>query len=482
MNNVWRRTMQASSVVGIAGGLLFLAGHHPADVAAQGGSIPLRGGVQQVHQDQDAWPQLFAAPSGEIFRVWSRLPINDREGGGAVLLASAPDGLAWRPLTQLRPEGTGVSTLDGRLAMNPSGEIALAYRWVRFNPKAKHIRVARSSDRGETWTFRSDNVDLNGQAFDPQVAWGPGKTMVVAWADERQQARTFQIYLRRSPDGGSTWESELLMSGHTSAGDYHTAPRLLADGQGRFWLLWIAVRNRRAVLTLVRSEDAGRTWLPPQHISGDSYSVYGHSVTLAGSRLLVTWEDQKPDRPNRVYATASKDGGVTWSPASEADGLAVDAPTIAAGPSNALATSGEAWVAWHDSRNGRLDVFIARSADGGVTWGSALRLDADGPGTAISRYPKMAMSVNGSVAVVWEDDRRGFEAVYGRIFSGGRWNAESLLGQTLPPKKAGRAPRVIATRQDAFYVVWEIWDYTRGGAPMKSLDSTLVRVPPAPGS
>ena len=411
------------------------------------------------------------------------MPKNEQDGGGAVLLASSPDGLAWRPLTQLRPEDTGISTLDGRLAVNPSGEIALAYRWVRFHPKAKHIRVARSSGSGETWTFRSDSVDPAGQAFDPQVAWGNGKTIVLAWADERQGGRTFQIYLRRSPDGGSTWESEILMSGPIpSPGSYHTAPRLLSDGKGRFWLLWIAVQNARAVLTLVRSEDDGRTWLPPQPISGDSFSVYGHSVNLAGSRLLVTWEDQKPDRPNRVYATSSKDGGVTWSPASEVDGLPGDSPTSAAGPSNALATSGEAWVAWHDDRNGRLDVFIAKSADGGVTWGSAMRLDADAPGTAMSRYPKLAMNANGGVAVVWEDDRSGYEAVYGRIFSGGRWSPEAPLGTTLPPKKAGRAPRIIATRQGAFYVVWEIWDYTQGAAPMKSLDGALLRVPTASGS
>ena len=94
----------------------------------------------------------------------------------------------------------------------------------------------------------------------------------------------------------------------------------------------------------------------------------------------------------------------------------------------------------------------------------------------------MAINANGSVAVVWEDDRSGFEAVYGRIFSGGRWSAEAPVGTALPPKKAGRVPRIIATRQGAFYVVWEIWDYSQGTAPLKSLDSVLLRVPPASGS
>jgi hypothetical protein len=433
--------------------------------------------------EQDAGPQLFSSPGGEIFRVWNRLRVNEREGGGAVLVNASSDGLAWQTLTSVQPQGTGVSTLEGRLAVNSTGEIALAYRWWRFSPKAKHLRVAHSPDGGKTWAFPPTDLDQSGTGFEPPIAWGREKTIILAWADERRRARTFQIYLRRSPDGGATWEPEVLVSAaNPSGGDYDAAPRLASDGQGRCWLLWISLRSARAALNLVRSDDDGRTWSPPQQIGGDSYSVYAHAVSQAGRGLLVTLEDQRPGRPNRIYATASGDGGATWSPVIEVDGLPANSRTGAAGPSSALAPSGEAWVTWHDDRNGRSDVFAARSSNGGVTWGDAMRVDADGPGTGVSRYPKLAVNGTGDVAVVWEDDRGGFEAIYGRVFSGERWSDEARLGRALPPKVSARAPRLIATRQGAFYVVWEIWDYSQGPSPTKSLEGALVRVPKAPGS
>jgi hypothetical protein len=470
------------SAAAVAMGLFAMARHEPADVAAQGGSIPLRGGSVQL-PEQDASPQLFASPGGEIFRVWNRLRASEREGGGAVVVSASSDGRDWRPLTQVLPQGTGVSTMEGRLAANAAGEIALAYRWWRFSPKVKHIRVARSSDAGKTWSFPPTDLDQAGTGFEPQIAWGREKTLILTWSDERQRARTFQIYLRRSTDGGATWEPEVLISApNPSGGDYDAAPRLTSDGQGRFRILWSSVRSARATLNLARSDDDGRTWSPPQQIGGNSYSVYAHSMSQAGPRLLVTLEDQKPGRSNRIYATTSKDGGATWSPVIEVDGLPATSRTGAVGPSSTLAPSGEAWVAWHDDRNGRSDVFAARSPDGGLTWGDPIRVDADAPGTAISRYPRIAMNSGGDVAIVWEDDRGGFEAVYGRVFSGGRWSDELRLGRALPAKVSGRAPRLIATRQGPFYVVWEAWDYNQGPSPLKSLEGTLVSVPKAAGS
>jgi hypothetical protein len=215
--------------------------------------------------------------------------------------------------------------------------------------------------------------------------------------------------------------------------------------------------------------------------------VYGQSLELFGNnRLLLTWQDQRlalpdrPIRPARIYATSSKDAGTTWSPIVEVDGLPAGAPIHAVGPSSALAPSGEAWVAWHDGRNGRNDIFVARSPDGGMTWGEPQRLDADSPGTAESRSPQLAVSPDGTVvAVVWEDDRSGLDAVYGRVFSRGRWSVEVRLGAALPPKKAARAPLIASTGKDAFYVVWEVWDYSRAPRPGPSgLNSAIL----APGS
>jgi hypothetical protein len=467
--------------------LFVVAQHRPHQASAQdrrppGGSLPLLGVVPPA-PDHESRTRLLRAPSGLLFRVWDRWA----DGGtGSVLLASSPDGVQWEPLIQLKPEGVKdpkVRAEDGDIAVNEAGEIVVAYRVTG----AKHVRLARSSDGGKTWTVPTDNVDLSGRAFAPAVAWGSRRTLLVAWPAEGQAGgRRYEIYTRRSPDGGVTWEPAVLMPQPAEPNGFSRMPRLVGDGNGRFWLLWIETIWTRSALRLVRSEDNGRTWSRPLQVSGDGRAMLGHSIDLAGeNHLLITWQDERTEfhRPYRIYATSSKDGGATWSPPVQVDGLAPTSRINALAPSSALTPSGEAWVVWHDNRNGRHDVFVARSPDGGLTWDPPQRVDADPAGTAESRNPQLAVSPDGRVvAVIWEDDRNGFEAIYGRLWVGGHWSTEARLGAPLPPKTAARAPKITATGRDtvykdAFYVEWDVDDFSRGAA-RRRLDRVVIR----PGS
>jgi hypothetical protein len=83
------------------------------------------------------------------------------------------------------------------------------------------------------------------------------------------------------------------------------------------------------------------------------------------------------------------------------------------------------------------------------------------------------------VAVIWEDDRNGFEAIYGRLLVDGHWSTEARLGAPLPPKTAARAPKITATGRDtvykdAFYVEWDVDDFSRGAA-RRRLDRVVIR-------
>jgi len=480
VNNLWCRTVRPSIVLAGAVGLL-LVGPPPAHRAlAQTGSIPLRGGLQQApaQVEQEAGARLFRAPSGELFRVWNRVD----GGAGAISLASSRDGVAWQTLSRIGPEVSGIRAQDGHVAVNGAADIALAYRWVNAHPKINNLRLARSTDAGKTWTVPGENLDSTGGAFGPHVAWGAERTLVMAWPDEGAQGRRrYDVKLRRSPDGGVTWESPVVVTRDRPDGASYK-PRLFGDGEGRFWLLWIESRtDLPSALLLSRSEDNGRTWSPPQPVGGGTHSIVGQSLELSGrGRLLLTWHAQRSGplgTPPRVFAASSKDGGVTWSPPVEVDGLPPAAPTAAVAQSSALTAAGEAWVSWHDNRNGRNDVFVAHSPDGGLTWGPPFRLDADSPGTAESVFPRLAVSPDGTVvAVVWQDDRRGLEAVYGRIFSGGQWSDETLLGAAIPRKKAARAPQIAPTGKGGFYVVWEVVEYSQGASPQHTLDDAVVRV------
>ena len=183
-----------------------------------------------------------------------------------------------------------------------------------------------------------------------------------------------------------------------------------------------------------RSVDGGRKWTDPVSLTGESQSVFGHSLHRAGERMLLVWHDTRTGR-DRLYAATSSDAGVTWTAPARVDHLPESSEVAVSSPTVLLNADGEALVAWQDARNGRDDIFLARSTDGGRTWGSEdQRMDADEPGTALSRFPSLARAKDGRVVLAWDDDRAGLEDVYTRVRSA----ADSGSGV---PRSGCRRPR-----------------------------------------
>jgi hypothetical protein len=288
----------------------------------------------------------------------------------------------------------------------------------------------------------------------------------------------WDVYVRHSADGGTTWEPEQLLSRfpQNTPTDAHVRPELISDGEKRFWAVWVGIRSARSRVYLNRSTDGGHTWTDPIELSGKSESVYNHRVVRAGEHVLIVWQDKRAGR-ERLYAVSSADGGVTWSPPTRVDHLPDELQTDAFAMTITMSPDREVLVVWNDGRNGRDDLFVGRSADGGLTWDKEIRLDMDEAGTAMSRFPSIARAADGRIAVAWEDDRAGYEGVYVRIRSAGpelRWGPEMLV-EGPSQKKGARQPAVMWATDGSLHVAWEIWDYTAGPlAPMRRIDSRRV--------
>ena len=425
----------------------------------------------------EASPRLFAGPKGETLRLWYRgLP----PGRGGIVLAT-PSPREWQTLVEIMPEEKDVTAGIADLAVGPAGQLTVAYQWWRRMPtSSKQIRLARSNDGGKTWIQPATPLDTSGKAFAPKVVWGRDQNLVVVWSDEQRSNRVWDIYARRSPDGGTTWEPEQLLSRfpQNTPTDAYIRPEIVADGEKSFWVVWVGIRSGRSRVYLSRSTDGGHTWGDPVELSGQSQSVFGQRIVRSGERLLVVWQDKRTGR-DRLFAVSSSDGGLTWTSPTRIDHLPDELQTDAFFVMPVMSPAGEVFVTWYDGRHGRDDIFVGRSADGGRTWDDKdVRLDMDDAGTAVSRFPNIARAADGRIAVIWEDDRAGYEGIYLRVRSAGpqpTWGPERLVE---PPstKKAARLPVVLWAADGSLQVAWEVWNYLGGPlAVTKRIDGrTLV--------
>ncbi len=170
---------------------------------------------------------------------------------------------------------------------------------------------------------------------------------------------------------------------------------------------------------------AAPTWHADQRLtfnpalSRTSYNFARSIATDGSGNVIVAWYDTR-DGTSQVYIKRSNDGGVTWGPdtrlsqgaaGSEHPAIAMSAPHV--------------YVAWHDFRNGKPDIYLRHSADGGTTWGAETLLTASvGDGA----HPSVAAS-GARARVVFGSLRDGQAEVYTRGSDdyGATWSTETRV-------------------------------------------------------
>lgn len=158
--------------------------------------------------------------------------------------------------------------------------------------------------------------DLVGDTRDYQGLEGP------VWED------TWSLVMTTSTDGGNTFRPGTVVEAGVVPPDrvmlIYTMPppSLAADLLGRVYVAWHDARNGDWDVFVRRSADGGRTWAGPTRVNddrkGDGRHQYLPRLAVApGGRLDVVFYDRRrhPDnRGNDVAYTYSTDGGATFAP------------------------------------------------------------------------------------------------------------------------------------------------------------------------
>jgi hypothetical protein len=295
----------------------------------------------------------------------------------------------------------------------------------------------------------------------------------VVWVDQARKAVLFQRY---SADGKKLLERPFDVSRQPET--FSWLPRLAIgpDTPEKIFVLWQEIifsgGSHGGDILFARSDDGGRSFAAPINLSqsagGDGKGRINKEIWHNGSLDLVAGPDGAvyaawTEYEGPLWFSRSLDGGKNFSrPARVAGKFATAHPARA--PSLALAPDRTLYLAWTVGDNDAADIHLARSTDGGQTFGLPRLV---GPSKTYSDAPKLAVDSAGAVHLTYAESSGGpfarYHVRYTRSDDGGRtFPAPRDIARPMPQASVSAAfPALSVDARRRVYVVWELYGDTR---------------------
>jgi len=329
------------------------------------------------------------------------------------------------------------------MAVDSSGTVHVI--WSDETPGNYQIYYKRSTDGGTTWDAIRRLTWTSGGSYEAAIAVDSGQAVHIVWYEYTPGNN--EIGYKRSTDGGTTWAAVQYLTS-TLGGSF--SPSIAVDTTGAVHVVWYDDTVGNDEIYYRGSPDGGKTWTAVQRLSWTSGGSEGTAID-SGDALHVVFSDDTPGN-YELYHKRSPDGGATW--------VAKKRLTWNSGssysPVLALDSTSNVHVIWFDHTPGNFEVYYRKSPDGGTTWSAMKRLTWNSGG---SSNPAMAIGAGDSIHAVWADDTsENYEIYYRRSpDEGTTWNAVQRLTWT---SGASSNPAIDIDSSGTIHVVWQ--DYLTG--------------------
>lgn len=332
--------------------------------------------------------------------------------------------------------------VEPHVAINPTNPNNLIGTWQqdRWSGGASQgIGVGTSFDAGATWTLGTLPVSRCGggnatnggdfdRASDPWVTFSPNgvayQLSLGVTGATLQAGSSTAMLVSRSMDGGRSWANPITLI-RDGAQFFNDKNAITADStDSRFvYAVWDRLTtDDRGPTIFARTTNGGATWEPARIIydPGVGNQTIGNVVATLPDGTVVNFFTQLITVGNRQTASfaviRSNDKGLTWSaPITISNFLGIGTRDPETGNpirdsgllgQISVGSQGQLYVVWQDARfsNGARDaIAFSRSLDGGLTWSTPLRVNADASVQGL--IPSVNARADGTIGVSYFDMR-----------------------------------------------------------------------------
>lgn len=250
------------------------------------------------------------------------------------------------------------------IAADEDGTVIVA--WEDLRDDFSKIYVNRSTDHGATFApadtqlSTTDAVD----SFAPRLLLSEGHAYV-AWHDQVEvEAR--DVYLSHSSNSGEGWPSEPTRMESNQPGFFDAYYPSIAANGARLHVAWQDNRSNGYDIYYRRSEDGGVTWQEEEvrldmDGPGEAQSVDVKLDVYADDMVVAVWRDLRNDDEgvgfNDLFYNFSEDGGGTWNNADLRINGNEPGSSYAVDPWF-LRNNTDLLFVWADGRFGSSDIFF----------------------------------------------------------------------------------------------------------------------------
>ncbi len=242
-----------------------------------------------------------------------------------------------------------------------------------------------------------------------------GTRVFVVWHEEGPGLEN--VFLAVSRDRGQTFSAPVRVSDNAAGSVAELHPAVALRGR-RIYVVWQEFANGRnddaGRVKLARFDARGRKLASDVRVDdADGSGKWLPSVVVVGGDPVVAWVDERDAGPEgepleHIYAARGRAGGTSFDAAVR---VSTGTPVPLAvhvdnqwGPTLAAARD-TVYAAWTDFRNYNWDVFVARSDDGGTSWGTSIQVDDYPDLERIDERPSLAADRHGPLHIAWTDLR-----------------------------------------------------------------------------